>query len=307
MRDRSAHLLFRVLLLALFLQADSAVCAEGRVPSWLARPAALADAGRCPEALLLLAKIRPTGPEPERRDILEAHCLQKSGRFEEALKPIEAALKTKPSSADALFLRGVSLRHLNRPEEARRSFEEALWFGRLTVASTGAVQRELGELHLLRDDSTKALAALTSAIIVDPEDVAARTALARLHLRSGNRAEAIRRCREGLAIAPDSSPLKLALATALLSGVNRTWGQRDVREALRLSSGPFGSPELEQEAALIHIRALIEAGELPQAEARVKLALSAHPTDPALRALQRQVALEQQAVTGASPSSSSPG
>ena len=304
MRNLSVHLI----CLVLFVQAGaSTLCAEGRVPSWLARPTALADAGRCPEALQLLSKIRQTGAEPERRDILEARCLQEGGRFEEALKPIEAALKTKPSSADALFLRGVSLRRLNRPEEARRSFEEALWFGRLTVASTGSVQRELGELYLLRDDPAKALAALTTAITVDPGDVSARTALVKLHLRSGNRAEALRRCREGLAIAPDSSPLKLALATALLSGVNRTWGQRDVREALRLSSGSFGSPELEQEAALIHIRALIEAGELPQAEARVKQALSAHPTDPALRALQRQVGLEQQALTGAAQRPSSPG
>ncbi|NXY12931.1 TTC31 protein, partial [Atrichornis clamosus] len=87
---------------------------------------AAAQAGQHAEAIWAFTAALELNPREHRLLGNRSYCLEKLGRFEEALRDAEAALGLQPGWPKGSFRKGKALRGLQRYAEAARAFEELL-------------------------------------------------------------------------------------------------------------------------------------------------------------------------------------
>ena len=148
------------------------------------------------------------------RAIVLLNSQKDAAHYEKALGHMDAAILNKPTFADAHNYRGIVLRQLARPDEARIAYEAAL------ALAPGHVEAHvnLGNLHYLGKNMEGALASYRNALRYNPglhsihHNVAA--ILVSMGLTETTKAEARQHLQQALAIEPsraDSAALLKAL------------------------------------------------------------------------------------------------
>jgi tetratricopeptide (TPR) repeat protein len=130
----------------------------------------------------------------------------------------------------------------------------------------------LGNLHAVRGESDRALAAFEKALAIDPRAVEACVNLADLHRQRGGDPEAEAVLRQGIALDPRAAPLHHALGLALIRQKQTAAGVRELREAAKLAPENAGY-------AYVYAVALNDTGRPQDALRVLKEALKRHPYD----------------------------
>ncbi|MGP4028272.1 tetratricopeptide repeat protein [Actinomadura sp. 3N407] len=113
--------------------------------------------------------------------------LVESGRFEDALAELDAAVRLRPGYAAAHYWRGGALLQMNRTADALAAFETSLQHNPSDVA---ALFEKAGALSRM-ERTDEALAAYDQAIAVQPGYPAPRLSRAVLYLNGGRDADAL--------------------------------------------------------------------------------------------------------------------
>ena len=182
----------------------------------------------------------------ERSDLVLAGQLAQQGRHDEAERTLRAIVAAFPESGVAHWWLARVYENLNRVADARQEYETVVsvaltgraslyaTIGRLSRAegdfarATEALERrlrltpndpaahkDLAWIHLERDRTEQALAALGAAVAIDPHDAEAHAAIGRIRLDAGRHAEAILALRRALDLMPALYEARYALAQAL--------------------------------------------------------------------------------------------
>jgi protein O-GlcNAc transferase len=165
----------------------------------LAQAGELHRQGRLAEAEALYLQILAGKPDHFEAGHLLGMLRLQQGRCEEALPPVEAALKAKPGSAGTLMLRGTILHALNRREEALESLVKA-----------ALVRPDLAQAHYLRGNVLAelgrfehAVRSYDKAVAADPTLVEAFDNRGNALMLVGRREEALASYEQALAINPN--------------------------------------------------------------------------------------------------------
>jgi tetratricopeptide (TPR) repeat protein len=227
-------------------------------------------------------------PRDERARLALARVLSSAGRYDEAARALEEALRVLPDAPLLRFWLGSEYDRLNRGTDARRELEAAaagaiggagaihVAVGRLAtrtgdaagavVAFARASDANLNDIgahkalaYALRvDRSDEAFVELVAAALVDPRDAEAHAAVGRLLLDERRDDEALAALRRAVALAPDGVEARYALATALMRTGHAAEAQQEferVGEAQRRLLADRRrdmSLDVLQEEALLH-------------------------------------------------------
>jgi tetratricopeptide (TPR) repeat protein len=140
------------------------------------------EEGRLDEALALLRRAKASAPEGI--GILNAIglCLNRMGRFEEAVREYDAAIALDPGFAPALANRATALMALARLNEARRDYEAAAALDPDNLIAANG----LGALALRRGDAAEARVLAARVLAREPDFPGAVMTLAGADIAEGN-------------------------------------------------------------------------------------------------------------------------
>jgi tetratricopeptide (TPR) repeat protein len=93
--------------------------------------------------------------------------LRDQGRGHEALEAFSSMLRVHPGDLDALRMRGLQFRDLERYDEAERDLNSLLFFYANDRAATADVKRDMATVHLGRRNYTEAFKALDEAMEIE--------------------------------------------------------------------------------------------------------------------------------------------
>jgi len=119
--------------------------------------------------------------------------------YPQALKEFEEALKLNPNSWAYYFNYGLTLKKLNKPEEAREAFKKAV---ELNPDSFSA-NKELGEMLARQDDFAAALEYYKKAVALSPSDSDAHYNLGACLVNLGQGEEAYAHFQKAVELKPD--------------------------------------------------------------------------------------------------------
>ncbi|MEV4672479.1 MULTISPECIES: tetratricopeptide repeat protein [Actinomadura] len=137
---------------------------------------------------------RPRPAEVEHHD--RAVSAIGSGRFEDALRDLDEAIRLRPAYATAHHWRGIALTDSGRPAEALAAFEEAI---RLNPSDVPSRFEKARALSLLERDA-EALAAYEETVAVEPRYPAPQVNRAVLLMDAGRDAEALAAIDQAIAL-----------------------------------------------------------------------------------------------------------
>lgn len=139
------------------------------VPSWRrARSVALLF------AVFAAARVEAAGPLEKNHPEIEAGtAAYEAQKFDEALAHYDAALKDKPGDARVHYDRGLALHKLNRNDEAKQAFQQALELDR-TGELNAKIHYNLGNVAAAAGDKKAAITEYRAALRKNPEDELAR-------------------------------------------------------------------------------------------------------------------------------------
>jgi tetratricopeptide (TPR) repeat protein len=249
-------------------------------------------------------------PGDERTRLALANALLENQQLDDAEQSLLDTLKALPASGQARYLLGLTYQRQGRRLDALRELQGALAAKPLLGANTvyqmiGTLQQEeqdleaaatsfadrvdlipndrqahldLGKIFSLEGEDVKARAEFEIALLLNPADAEAYTALAQIHLRAGRNQEAADTSRRALEIDVGNREARYVHATALLRMGNTAEGTTELEVFQRLQA----------EDAAVRARAF-ELGRLRR-EASVALATG----DPgnAVTLLQRALVME---------------
>lgn len=207
-------------------------------------------------------------PRDERTRIALANALVESEQPDEAEQALTDTLRALPSSARAHYLLGLGYQRQGRRAEAMRELQAALSQKPLLGANTihrmigtlqqdeqdldaavtsftsrvdlvpndHAAHRDLGHVYYLKGDDEQARAELEIALLVDPRDVDALTALGQVHLREGRLTDAVNASRRALEIDPGHREARYVHATTLIRMGNTDEGTAEMQVFQRLQA-----------------------------------------------------------------------
>jgi predicted AlkP superfamily phosphohydrolase/phosphomutase/tetratricopeptide (TPR) repeat protein len=136
--------------------------------------------------------------------------LHRTGRDQEAVGQLEAALDIDPYSVDGWYNLGVAQESLGRPEQALGSYRHAVDLEPSHAFALG----NLGILAEKAGDRAGAERYFRQAITASPKDRVANIHLGILLLKEGRAREAVEPLRMGVELQPDSVALRKALERA---------------------------------------------------------------------------------------------
>ena len=177
-----------------------------------------------------LAKARPAG-DPEAAAVL-ARLESSRGRYDEALRLLEAAAKVNPTGEAALELGLLLQLHYGHADRAAEHLNQVLGGG-LRAGDSEAMfraARAARALGRMRD-----VEALFRAI-GRSTDPAVETAWGDVSLETDNEAEALKSFQQALKLAPDWAPAHLGIARTL-EGENPPAAAAAAEEALKIDAG----------------------------------------------------------------------
>lgn len=169
-------------------------------------------------------------PRSARSLRLYGQALARKEKFEEAIPPLEKAVRIFPKYDPAWVDLGIAQIRARRLQEAETSLVRGLRLNSkspeghlaLGVLYIGSGRRASGRTHLER------------AVELAPQLVEARFNLGTLYLREGKRKAAVVQFRAALAVAPDRADVHHNLAIALMMEGDRKGAQGHALEAMRL-------------------------------------------------------------------------
>jgi len=246
----------------------------------------------------------------ERPRLALANALLENQRLDDAEQSLLETLKAVPASGRARYLLGLTYQRQGKRRDALRELQGALAVKPLLGANTvfqmiGTLQQDeqdleaaamsfaarvdlipndlqahldLGKIFSLQGDDVQARAEFEIALLLNPLDAEAYTALAQIHLRGGRNQEAADTSRRALEIDARHREARYVHATALLRMGNTDEGTAEMQIFQRLQA----------EDAEARARAF-ELGRLRR-EATVSLAAGDHGN--ALTLLQRALIME---------------
>ncbi|MFZ5443669.1 MAG: VWA domain-containing protein, partial [Myxococcota bacterium] len=139
------------------------------VPSWRrARSVALVF------AVFAAARVEAAGPfEKNHPAVQKGTTAFEAQKFDEALEHYDAALKERPTDARVHYDRGLALHKLNRNDEAKQAFQQALELDR-TGELAAKIHYNLGNVAAAAGDKKAAITEYRTALRKDPSDELAR-------------------------------------------------------------------------------------------------------------------------------------
>ena len=177
------------------------------------------------EAALVRARAdtiaRPTDPQAF---LGLASAALTTGRMDEALDAVRAAIRLAPERAGAYVLRGLVHQRRGDLAEAERSWQEALQ-RKATPEEARAARLQLAGLARDRGDLRGEAAVLKAAIEANPSDAAMRGALALCFAGLGEGGAAKAEALEAVRLDPKTPGVQRLLAAL-------AWDDRDIRGAL---------------------------------------------------------------------------
>ncbi len=166
---------------------------------------------RAVDAYDRLRVLRPYDSSLEVRQLFCRGRLQiAEGRFSEAVVTLENTLKRDPQFACAHNALGVALARINRPKEARQSFERA---AKLTP-EWALPPFQIAAQLIAAGDLSKALPYLKQAVAYNPRSVGNRWSLLRLDRLLGRNADAVREATALIQLDPNYAPTYAELGLA---------------------------------------------------------------------------------------------
>lgn len=271
-------------------------------PKSLTDPIQLFNKGDYETALKKLHQIEKKGKaekELDRLYFIRALCLTFSKQYQRAETAYGNSISERSSNSDVIYFKGLNLLANGKTEQAIEAFQEALWFGKLTLVKPEDVYYRIATIYLDADEPEKAEETLQQAITANQGYVPARRKLSEILIEQGKRAESIAMLRQAAAAEPESIDVKLDLAKRLLVAANKLLDKGDIEEAKSITEGLLkDKPSKEQykdPAYPVFLTALLRTGELELAEKNLKHALKANPNDAELQRVSRQLGVEQEA------------
>lgn len=197
------------------------------------------------------------------------------GEVDLALRAVTQSLALDPHSADASYLLGLCLRHLHRDSDALKAFEQAATLAPAMLA----VHEELADLYRRVGRSTDEIDQLQTLVALDRGHVERAVALALAHHRAGHDDLAVLTLGQALERAPDDPSVYGALGQIWLDRAKDDRALlRKAREALERAAN---RPDASSETLTTYARALLQDGDLDEAERILQQATTRFPVDPA--------------------------
>lgn len=217
-------------------------------------------------AIVSLRDIVNRAPNVEQAHLLLMRAELASNRPEEALAAANNAFQRFPTNPAIAFQRGMLLRQLQNPAEARKSFEAA---ASLTTNNLPAIQ-QLVELDLQARNITNALSRIQSRLDKYPDDVSAWILRSTLAIALGDAATAESTARKAIEFAPKLPGGHIALARAHLGAKRLKDAVAAVEEALKQKPDDADSLMLRGELAS-------QMGDYPKAREAYEAGLKVQP------------------------------
>jgi tetratricopeptide (TPR) repeat protein len=164
------------------------------------------------------------------------------GRWEPALKHIDAAIELIPTRAEAHLARGRVLEGLRRPDEALAAYFRAL---NADPNSAPALLR-IADIQLTRRQYDQALARLSHVLEITPDDPGPHYRRGRAHLALGHTPEALEDLRFAAAHLPRSPEVFYHLGLALEQAHQKPEALKAAQQALRLAPGYADARQLSE-------------------------------------------------------------
>jgi arylsulfatase A-like enzyme/Flp pilus assembly protein TadD len=203
-------------------------------------PAAVAAARRAVE-------LRPADPELVSS---LATYLTESGRAREALELLEPLAGSAQPDLDVLMARGMALATLGHREDALATFARAR-----EVDPTNAMALvNIGTVHLLADDRSRAREAFEAALQIDPAVARAHNSLGVIAFREGRGDEAVERWKRAVALDPTDYQTLFNLGSVL-----RRQGRNDEARPF-LEAYLAAAPVALEKADIARVRAWLRSG-----------------------------------------------
>jgi superkiller protein 3 len=208
-----------------------------------------------------------------------ALALYRQRNIEAAMAAVRDALRLDDRMADGQYLLGICLREKRQPSEALRSFERAL------ALEPGMIpaREELADLYGAMDRRADELEQLQLLAALDHDRVARQLAVGMAHARAGHWDSAVLALGSALERSPNEPEIYRALGQVWLERPrdDRAFLSK-AREALeRVAS----SPAATSQALTLYARALLQEGDVANAEHALQQATTRFPIDPAAFAL----------------------
>ncbi len=184
-------------------------------------------------------------PRSARALRLYGQSLYRTGKFREAVPPLERAVRILPLYDEAWVDLGIAQMQSRQEEKAEVSLRKALELN----PAIPEVHLSLGVLYVGTGRPEKARFHLDRAISLNPRLIEARFNLGTLQLKAGDHAAAARQFRAALAVDPRRGDIHHNLAIALFVGGNRNAARRHALEATRL--GIRLPPEMAESLGLV--------------------------------------------------------
>jgi tetratricopeptide (TPR) repeat protein len=207
-------------------------------------------------------------PGDERARIALANVFVENDQLDAAEQTLDDTLRAMPASGRAHYLLGLTYQRQGRRVDAIRELQAALTHKPLLGANTihrmiGTLQedeqdldaaaqsfagranlvpndhnahRDLGRLYSLQGDAVQARAELEIALLLNPADTNALTALGQLHLREARLADAADASRRALEIDPGHREARYVHATSLIRMGNADAGNAEMDVFQRLQA-----------------------------------------------------------------------
>lgn len=127
-------------------------------------------------------------------------------RFAEAIHAFEECLKLEPANVKAEANRGLALAALGRSDEALTAYRHAILLQEAAPAKTAEPFIDLGNLLLEQNQLEEALANLSKAREISPEEPRVHESLGKGYLRLNKLPEAQAELQKTISLAPENAP-----------------------------------------------------------------------------------------------------
>lgn len=220
-------------------------------------------------AITSLRDVVNRAPGVEQAHLLLMRAEQAANRPEEALTAANNAFQRFPTNAAIAFQRGVLLRQLQNPAEARKSFEAA---AALTTNNLPAIQ-QLVELDLQSRNVTNALARIQSRLDKFPDDAGAWMLRSSLAIALGDAATAENAARKAVEFAPKLPGAHLTLARAHL-------GAKRPKDAITAVDEALKQQPDDAESLLLRGELASQQADYPKAREAYEAGIKVRPDSP---------------------------
>jgi tetratricopeptide (TPR) repeat protein len=198
------------------------------------------------------------------------------GRLTRAISALQQAVTLKPTFHEAHYVLGLCLKDREQLSEARDAFERTIAIAPAFIPA----REELAELHRLQARTREEIDQLDALYALDPVKAERLIAVGLAYLRAGDRDLAVTALGKAAERFPEHPGVYAALGQVWLEAAEESREPIDLRKALEALEPVASQSSASSETLGLYGRALLLAGQTPQAEAVFKQAAERLPIDP---------------------------